>query len=180
MNTEINFLEKKTNRSASFIKFSILFFFLLICASALVVFQHNNIQGEIENKAVKLSGLEKTLSEQQKENKDLRTIESVTSAIESIKSSSNPTVKTYNNILALLPEYANFNGYEVHDAEQILVNVQYKTLSEIASLVSKLQEQSYVREVEVTTISLNEDAYQTTLAVSTDPEALLKEFKQDE
>ena len=153
---------------------------LLICAFTLLVLQYNNLYGEIDNNKAKLAGLEKTITEQQIENKDIRNIEVITAAIESIKSSSIPVVENYNNIFTLLTDSSNFISYEVLEGNQIIVDIQVNTLPEIAAFISKLQDQLYVSRTEATSISLNEGVYQATLTVSFDPKALPKEFKQNE
>lgn len=76
MNTEINFLEKKPNRYATFLKLGIVFVFLLLCVLAIILFQKHNYQSQFETQSKLLYQLESTLSthnetflgEQKKEN----------------------------------------------------------------------------------------------------------------
>lgn len=180
MNTEINFLEKKPNRYATFLKLGIVFVFLLLCVLAIILFQKHNYQSQFETQSKLLYQLESTLSthnetflgEQKKEN--------LMEDIQSIKSTNMPNGDIYNDIIGILPDSKQLIMYATPEANQVRLTAQFKTLTDTAGYISELLKQNYITGAELTTVSLTNSVYEATFTITVDPENVVKEFGENE
>ncbi|ASK62969.1 hypothetical protein CFK37_12860 [Virgibacillus phasianinus] len=180
MNTEINLLEKQSNKYIPFLKMGLVLIILLVCVFALILVQKSNYESEIVEQKSNLAHVEKALKKQQGTINNQREQQRLSTDIQAIKSISMPTIEVYNRILELLPETEQLITYESLETNQVTLQADFKSLTAVSEYVSALLKQKDIMETELTMISHQDSIYKATLTISIDPGVLAEEDGGDE
>lgn len=180
MNTEINFLEKQPNKFTAVLVIGIVFCLLFACVVAILLFQKNYYENQIETQKNTLSQMETLLIEHRNEYSDERELHQLRQDIVNLKAELKPNVALYNEVIAFLPTPDQLISYDSTNENQLIIAAEFGTLRDVASYVAELLKQNYVIGTELTSVSKVETTYQATLTMSIDSEVLVKELDEND
>lgn len=180
MNTEINFLEKKSNKYAAPVLLGIVFVILLLSAVYILFVQKENAQASIESERSKIEQIEKLLMEHQKENASAQQLQELQRDIKNIKAEALPAAALYNQLLGLLSTPDQLMGFNLEGDDQFIVDAEFATLEDVSGYVASLLEQNYVTDAQLTGVSLADSSYQATLTIYFNMETLAEELGEND
>ncbi|WP_068674672.1 hypothetical protein [Oceanobacillus sp. Castelsardo] len=179
MNTEINFIEKKTNKYSAFLWWGIAFIILLLVVVGMLLYQKNQYTTEMASLNNQKEQIEASILEIQKEYTGKRELKQLQKDIQVLQSETIPTVPLYHDLLNIINSDDLLN-YDFSGEDTVVIRAEFTSLDDAAKNISSLSNLDYVRETELTNIGKQESTYEATLTLTIDQAALLKEFSTDD
>lgn len=177
MNVEINFLEKQENKKIAPFLITIFAILLIVSAVTVILYQNYLLTSEIQGKRDYAEMLEIHVSEIQADYEEQKQLTQLKHNLENLKQEALPTVDMYRDIVGLLAQSNQLIYYENSQSNQFIVDTQFPNFNSLSSYVSNLLAISYIRDVQLTSVSRLENGYLATLTVQYDEETVKKELK---
>ncbi|MFD1038119.1 PilN domain-containing protein [Virgibacillus byunsanensis] len=180
MNTEINLLEKQPNKYIAPVVFGILFILLMVGIFAFLLIQKNNYESQIENQESKIAQINTLLMEHQEDTSSERNLKQLEQAITSLQAEKLPIVELYKRVIGLLTSPQQLIDYDFTEENELIMNASFDNLNDVADFVTRLLEQPFIDDTELTSIRNVESAYQATLTISLNNKILVEELGENE
>lgn len=176
MNTEINLLEKKDNRYIAPLFFGLLFLVGFVLVFGLLFFQKSSLNKKITEGQHAITEMEITLAEHHDTFAPHEKIERIEAEVNNIMNQTTPHVALYRHLISLLPKQNQLEHYQFDEDANLIIEAEFSSLDDVAHYVTKLGEQSFIIDTELSQVDYTGSAYEASLSIITDKEALVEEF----
>ncbi|WP_099158757.1 hypothetical protein [Virgibacillus ndiopensis] len=173
MNTEINFLEKQQQKIIAPFILGFIFVFLMIFAVGVAYIQKSHYTDKIDSVNERLVHNENALK---KYDSHIAEHQQMKHNIFAIQSSVIPNVALYQYLLALLPNENQLIHYQQIEKNQAVIVAEFTGMQFAADYVSKILEQNFTLDTQLTNVSKTESGYQATLTIVFDKDKLVEEL----
>ncbi|MGP4108313.1 hypothetical protein [Virgibacillus sp. L01] len=180
MNTEINLLENQSKKHIAPLLLGVVSILLLASVITVLLYQKYNYENRIENQTNKVSQLETQLLEKQGELAGEKQHEQLQQNVSTLKDGMIPNVALYKQMLNFLSSSEQLLSYNFTSENQLIIDARFTSLKNVSNYVKVILGQDYVLDTELTSVSKMETSYQTTLTISLDSEALVKELGEND
>ncbi|MFS0749005.1 hypothetical protein [Oceanobacillus sp. 1P07AA] len=180
MNTEINLIEKKTN------KYRIIYIFIFIISSLLLVmigillFQHHQAKQQLDTTLEQLVITENSISETNQLFSNKQYMNEVQSSLNNIQDNMVHYVNLYHAVSDLLPNNEQLVEIELGKDLPITISTVNSNMDETITLLSKMDEQPYILDTDLININKTDNQYTNTILIDLDQEKIKKEFPYNE
>ncbi|WP_042146369.1 hypothetical protein [Paucisalibacillus sp. EB02] len=176
MNTEINFLEKKSNKYIISLILGLVFLLLSSVVVGVILFQQHRYETAINSTNDRINQYEILMQEQSAKKGNVKQLQQLSEEVGSIKEELIPNVALYKEILGELDNFNQMISYDFNGENQFVIVAIFDDLDSIAHYVRSIMELGYILDGELSNVINTEGAYEATLTFIVDTKIMREEL----